>query len=325
MNNYKLKKKKNQEPKSLDLMDKYQSKKIKNEDLIKYVTKHMSESNLNLVWNCGTFLSFFADEKIKVRKINKSNFCKNRFCPMCAWRQAKKDALKISVMLKYIQEEMGYEFIFLTLTAPNVKADKLNDEIKRYNNSFKNLMRSKEVSKISKGYIRKLEVTYNQERDDYHPHFHIIVCVNSSYFKSRDYLSKKKWLELWQKHMKDKSITQVDIRKMNTSDDNSIAEVAKYGAKDSDYMVNQKVFDTFYKALKGKQIITYGDIFKDVLAMYNNGDLDKYKDLDLTEYVWEVCYSWSNTKEYALMEKRELTEDERKKINKQLIEEMEVE
>jgi plasmid rolling circle replication initiator protein Rep len=324
MNNYKIKKTKNQDEK-LDLIDKYKSKKIKNEDLMKYITRHLSESNLNLIWNCGTFLSFFADEKIKVKKINKSNFCKNRFCPMCAWRAAKKDALKISVMLKYIQAEIGYEFIFLTLTAPNVKGEFLNEEIKKYNNSFKNLMRCKELSKITKGYVRKLEVTYNQERDDYHPHFHVMICVNQSYFKSRDYISKKKWLDLWRLAMKDDSITQVDIRKMDTSDSNAIAEVAKYGAKDADYMISQEVFDIFYKALKGKQILTYSGIFKDVLQMYNDGQLDKYKELDLTEYVWEICYNWSSMKEYALMEKRELTEEERKKINKQLIQELEVE
>ena len=307
-----------------DVVDKYKSKKIKNEDLIYFITKHLSEDNLNNIWNCGTFLSFFSDKSIKVKKLNKSNFCGNRFCPMCSWRRAKKDALKISILLKYIQDVFKYEFIFLTLTAPNVKAADLNDEIKKYNNSFKNLMRNKEVSKISKGHIRKLEITYNAERDDYHPHFHVIIAVNKSYFKSRDYINKTRWLELWKYFMKDSTITQVDVRKMNTSDSNAIAEVAKYGAKDSDYMISQEVFDVFYKALKGKQIITYSLVFKDALSMYNDGLLDKYKEVDLTEYVFELCYKWSALKNYALLEARELTKEEIKKINKRLIDEEEV-
>lgn len=139
------------------------------------------------LWN---FLNFFATEDLEKKKLNKSNFCKNRFCPMCSWRQAKKDALKISILLKYIQAELGLEFIFLTLTAPNVVGAELNDEIKRYNKAFSKLLKRKEVSRIAKGTVRKLEVTYNKERDDYHPHLHVMIAVNKSYFKD-GYISKK--------------------------------------------------------------------------------------------------------------------------------------
>src|SRR5699024_11497002 len=79
-------------------------------------------------------------------------------------------------------QEEKKEFIFLTLTAPNVPADELNDEIKHYNQSFQRLMQRKEVKQIVKGYARKLEITYNEERDDYHPHFHVLIAVNKSYF-----------------------------------------------------------------------------------------------------------------------------------------------
>lgn len=305
-------------------MDKYTTKKIKNQDLFEYLTGHMSESNLFNIFNCGSFMSFFADETLEKKKVNKSNFCKNRFCPLCAWRKAKKDSLKISILLKYIQEDFGYEFVFLTLTAPNVKGLVLNDEIKKYNKSFKNLMQLKEVKKITKGYVRKLEVTYNQERDDYHPHFHVMIAVNKSYFKSRDYIKKKQWLELWKECMNDSSITQVDVRKMDTSDSNAIAEIAKYGAKDADYMISQEVFDVFYKALKGKQLLTYSGVFKEALKLFNEGELDKYKELDLTEYIYALEYHWQG-KGYTLMEKRLLTDEEKSLINKQLIEELEVE
>ena len=305
-------------------MDKYTIKKIKNQDLFEYLTGHMSESNLFNIFNCGSFITFFADETLEKKKVNKSNFCKNRFCPLCAWRKAKKDSLKISVLLKYIQEELGYEFIFLTLTAPNVAGSDLSDEIKKYNENFKKLTKRKEVLKITKGYVRKLEVTYNSERDDYHPHFHIMIAVNKSYFKSRDYIKKKQWLELWKECMNDSSITQVDVRKMDTSDSNAIAEIAKYGAKDSDYMISQEVFDMFYKALKGKQLLTYSGVFKESLKLFNDGELDKYKELDLTEYIYALEYYWQNNN-YAMMEKRLLTDKEKSLINKQLIEELEVE
>lgn len=243
---------------------------------------------------------------------------------MCSWRQSKKDALKISILLKYIQEEFKYEFIFLTLTAPNVGGSALGDEIKKYNNSFKKLMQLKQVKKISKGYVRKLEVTYNQERDDYHPHFHVMISVTKSYFKNKDYIKKKQWLELWQQCMNDSLITQVDVKKMDTSNEKAIAEIAKYGAKDADYLQSQEVFDVFYAALKGKQLITYSGVFKDALKLFKAGELDKYKELDLTEYIYLLEYNWMG-KSYSLDEKRLLTEEELKQVNKQLIEELEVE
>ena len=305
-------------------MENYTVKKVKNQELFEFLTSHMTQSNLFNIFNCGSFISFFADETLEKKKVNKSNFCKNRFCPLCAWRKAKKDSLKISILLKYIQEELGYEFIFLTLTAPNVKGSDLSDEIKKYNENFKKLTKRKEVLKITKGYVRKLEVTYNQERNDYHPHFHVMIATNKSYFKSRDYIKKKQWLELWKECMGDSSITQVDVRKMDTRDSNAIAEIAKYGAKDADYMVSQEVFDVFYKALKGKQILTYSGIFKNALKLFNDGELDKYKELDLTEYIYALEYYWQNNN-YAMMEKRLLTDKEKSLINKQLIEELEVE
>ena len=32
------------------------------------------------------------------------------------------------------------------------------------------------------GYIRAMEVTYNQEKDTYHPHIHCIFAVKAQYF-----------------------------------------------------------------------------------------------------------------------------------------------
>src|SRR5699024_2648537 len=154
--------------------------------------------------------------------------------------------------------------IFLTLTAPNVPADELNDEIKHYNQSFQRLMQRKEVKQIVKGYARKLEITYNEERDDYHPHFHVLIEVSKSYFnKSKHYISRDRWLQLYQQVTKNPFFIQVDVRKVRSLKENRIFEIAKYSAKDSDYLQDQKVFEVFYKALKGKRLIVFSGLFKE--------------------------------------------------------------
>ncbi|RMH95205.1 replication protein, partial [Stutzerimonas nitrititolerans] len=71
----------------------------------------------------------------------------------------------------------------------------------------------KRVNSIAKGYVRKLEITYNKERDDYHPHFHVLIAVNKSYFTDkRYYISQKEWLELWRDVTGISEITQVQVQ-----------------------------------------------------------------------------------------------------------------
>ena len=315
--------------KKQDLMVKYTKKKRKNGVLAyfmeKLVSEHViTENTLELIKECNTFMMMVADESMENKKQHKGNSCKNRFCPICAWKKARKDALALSIMMAYLKQEEKKEFIFLTLTAPNVSAEELNDEIKHYNHSFKKLMERKEVKAIVKGYARKLEITYNEERDDYHPHFHVLIAVDKSYFNNnRLYISRDRWLELWQQVTKNPLITQVDVRKVRNSKDDKVYEIAKYSAKDSDYLQNEDVFKVFYNALKGKRLIVYSGLFKEAMTLFKSGELDEYKEKDTTKYVYAIMYNWGN-KKYVEMEKRLLTDDEMKEINGQFIDEKDV-
>lgn len=305
--------------------EKYTSKKEKNLALLDLIRPFISGNSLEIIKECSTFLMFACDKTLEHKKQTKGNSCKNRFCPICAWRKSRKDALKLSILMKYIQAEQKKEFIFLTLTTPNVVAEDLEGEIKKYNQSFKKLMERKEVKTIAKGYVRKLEVTYNQERNDYHPHFHVVIAVNKSYFTDKNYyVSRDRWLELWQQVTDNPSITQVDVRKIKQNNHKEISEVAKYSAKDSDYLINENVFKTFYKALKGKRLIVYSGLLKTASKLFEEGEIDKYKEVDTTEYIYALMYSWGKGK-YVEDEKRKLTEDEYRKLNKKLINELEIE
>src|SRR5690625_1399958 len=325
MSKYNPKNKKKQ-----DIMDKSTKKKRKNGVLAYFMEKLVSErivseNTLKLIKECNTFMMMIADENLENKKQHTGNTCKNRFCPICAWKKSRKDALALSVMMAYLKLEKKKEFIFLTLTAPNVPAEELNDEIKHYNHSFKKLMERKEVKNIVKGYARKLEITYNEERDDYHPHFHVLIAVNKSYFtQTTQYINRDRWLKLWQESTKNNTITQVDVRKVQNSRDNRVFEIAKYSAKDSDYLISQDVFEVFYNALKGKRLIVYSGLFKEAMKKFKSGELDEYKEKDLTKYVYAVMYSWGG-REYLELEKRLLTDDEMKELNGKFIDEEDLE
>ena len=306
-------------------MEKYTEKKQRNQVFQKFIKRHIGENQMDLVEDCNTFLSFVADKTLEKQKLYKANSCKNRFCPVCAWRKARKDALGLSLMMQYIKQQEKKEFIFLTLTTPNVQNEQLEDEIKHYNKSFKKMVERKKVKSIIKGYVRKLEITYNKKRDDYNPHFHVLIAVNKSYFKdTRSYISQKEWLNLWRDVTGMPEITQVQVQKIRQNNNKELYEMAKYSGKDSDYLINQKVFDAFYKSLKGKQVLVYSGLFKEAKKKLKNGDLDYLKEIDPTEYIYQIFYIWKQ-KEYLASELYDLTEQEKREINHKMIDEIEEE
>ncbi|CEY37398.1 replication initiation protein Rep(RC) [Streptococcus pneumoniae] len=306
-------------------MEKYTEKKQRNQVFQKFIKRHIGENQMDLVEDCNTFLSFVADKTLEKQKLYKANSCKNRFCPVCAWRKARKDALGLSLMMQYIKQQEKKEFIFLTLTTPNVMSDELENEIKRYNNSFRKLIKRKKVGSVIKGYVRKLEITYNKKRDDYNPHFHVLIAVNKSYFTDkRYYISQQEWLDLWRDVTGISEITQVQVQKIRQNNNKELYEMAKYSGKDSDYLINQKVFDAFYKSLKGKQVVVYSGLFKEAKKKLKNGDLDYLKEIDPTEYIYQIFYIWKQ-KEYLASELYDLTEQEKREINHKMIDEIEEE
>lgn len=285
-------------------MKKYSKKKKGNQVTSKSLKGHLSPLAHKRVEQCGNFIEMKTDKEKSVMKVNWGLFCENRFCPMCAWRLAQKDALKVSVLMQHLETAYNKAFIFLTLTAPNVKGENLKSEIDRYNKAFKNLVLRNEVAAVNKGYIRKLEITYNKERNDYHPHFHVIMAVNRGYFKDKTYIPQARWLDLWRDVMNCPEITQVDVRKVKNRDGKAVSEVAKYSAKDSDYNYSQSVFDVFYKALRGRQVMTFNGLFAQANKVYKAGELEQYFEPDKIKYYWLILYRWKGEKYIEEQQKR---------------------
>lgn len=202
------------------------------------------------VLNCGTLLEFQRAENENEWKLSSANFCRDRLCPMCSWRRTYKIYAQISQIMNVIEND--YAFLFLTLTIPNCSADELPKTIDRLQAGWQRLIHYKRFQTAVKGYFKALEVTRNTDRrsksyNTYHPHYHVILAVNPSYFKNKDYIKQAEWLSMWRKAMQDDSITQVDIRRCKGKDclegaeavktlGSAVAEVAKYSVKSADYL-----------------------------------------------------------------------------------------
>ncbi|KXY84886.1 protein rep [Bacillus sp. FSL W7-1294] len=306
------------------ITSKYLLKKKQNLKIYGFIENKLSEGGRELFKECSTFNQFITTKDKEKMKRTKGNDCKNRFCPICAWRKACKDAMKIATMMEAIKCEEKKEFLFLTLTTPNIKGDAVKGEIDKFNKAFKKLFDRAQVKKSIKGYIRKLEMTYNKERDDYNPHFHVLLTVDKNYFKRKElYIKQKEWLSMWQKATDLPEITQVHIQKVELiREGNAVSEIAKYSAKDYEMLVSREVFDVFYSALKGRQLIVYGGLFKDYALKYENGELDKYKTKDKNEYFYKLIARWNPDLLKFHQECVELTEVEKLQYNGSLQEEI---
>lgn len=331
-----------------EILEKYKPKKDLNRKATSYIEKHLSTPSIVRFESCHSFMRFLTTEKLDKKRLEITNACGNRFCPICTWKTAKKDAIKLSILLEAIKHQKSLEYIFLTLTSPNVTGEKLKAEIDKFNKAIKSLFRRKKVEKVVQGYVRKLEITTDQEKyiteelyrrkenyferrglkigdanpqyDSYNPHVHIILAVKKSYFSSRDYIEQAEWLDMWQDCMKDPSITQVDVRKVRASEkskSNAILEIAKYSAKGSDLYYSETVFDTFYTSLKKRQLLVYSGVFNVYAKMYECGELDSYKETDDVMYTHLLRSLWNNSKYENML--RELTPEEFEKYNERAL------
>lgn len=223
------------------------------------------------VQECGSLLSFaypIEDGKVSgIGKLHNANFCKDRLCPMCSWRRSRKIFGQVSQVMEKLSGQ--YVFLFLTLTVRNVTAECLSETLNRLNSAFNLLLRYKPVKKAVKGYFRALEVTYSNARDDYHPHFHCVLAVPKGYLSNGDYISRNKWLKMWQSAYKDDCITQVDIRlcrNKNGSDDDlgsAVSEACKYAVKNKINTLPDKAIKTLALCLKKRRLAVFGLAFRE--------------------------------------------------------------
>lgn len=217
---------------------------------------------------CGSLLVFEVSAEGSKKLISTSS-CHVRLCPMCAWRRSLKTYREMRVVFDYLKEhEKDYKFIFLTLTQKNVTGEQLNEELNRILYAFKRFMQLKQIKKITLGFMRSLEITYNREADTYHPHIHVLIFTTNSVYKGRNYISQKEYRKIWADLLELDYLPQVNVKQFKPKDKETegkeIAEMCKYSVKPSDYLfsdnkeLSEKVTRVLDKSLNGRRLLSYG-------------------------------------------------------------------
>lgn len=243
---------------------------------------------------CSCQLAFKVNNHTGEKKLDSMKSCQVRLCSMCNWRRSLKIFGQVSKVMDSAMEEREHRFIFLTLTCRNVKGHELSSQIDKLFHAFKKMSERKSFKKPVKGWFRALEVTHNLNEkspsyDTYHPHFHIILMVNKSYFKKPElYLTQENWTSLWKDCLKVDYTPIVDVRAFQTGTKKetakSVAETAKYTVKDSDYLIqgNNNMTDKTVMDLDGalanRRLVAFGGELRKIHKLLN---LDDPEDGDL--------------------------------------------
>lgn len=227
------------------------------------------------VKECGTFLEFkrYHDNSLK---LNYANFCKDRLCPLCSWRRSLKIFGQTSKIMDKALEEKKYRFLFLTLTAKNCESEDLSNQLTSMFKAFNYFTRRKQIKDSIVGWFRALEVTHNvninsKDFNTFHPHFHVILMVNNSYFKKKElYLKQKDFTSLWEESLGVDYTPIVHIEAFKNSTSKAVAEATKYTVKDGDYLIEDdeeftdNTVKVLAKALKGRRLTALGGRLKEI-------------------------------------------------------------
>jgi hypothetical protein len=149
-----------------------------------------------------------------------AKYCNSRTCINCnRIRTAKlvKGYLTPLKELANIEPDNNLEFV--TLTIPNCKPEELNDIVYSMKKNLTNLIRViREKRKIDISGITKIECTYNDNENTFHPHFHLIVNKNSGQLIIDEWLKRYPEAAHW-------------CQKTQKADTGSLLEMFKYTTK----------------------------------------------------------------------------------------------
>lgn len=217
------------------------------------------------------------------------NFCRERICPLCQRRKS----IKTWSELKQTVDVIGGQWLLATFTVRNVGPEKLENAIQKLYLKFSEIWREELKNRFC-GAFRTLEITYNQQRDDYHPHLHVIISVDDFYFKSARYITQSELLTLWRLKFGN-SDGGVDIRKIDNVE-SGVAEVAKYAVKPFNYCdekLTLKMLDELFSRLKNRRLTqSYGNVktvLSDIKKEYHAQEKQDAHDC-------KTWYSWDKEK-----------------------------
>jgi hypothetical protein len=188
-----------------------------------------------------------------------SQYCNARWCITCNRIRMAKLIVGYVTPLKNLEKKY-----FVTLTVPNCSNSELFGVIRNMLHCCKSIMETmkKRKQRGASMYqligIRKMECTYNSDRNDYHPHFHFIISGEDA---ANDLVNE------WVSRNPLCTRKAQDVRVAN---DDSVVELFKYFAKivgknkKGELGIYIKPLNVIFCAMKGLRVFQPFGVIKDV-------------------------------------------------------------
>lgn len=205
-------------------------------------------------WNtfhCSNVLLSRSDGMITAK------YCKNRWCTVCNSIRTAQSINKYSPTIDNWDQKR-----FVTLTLKTVKAEDLKERIDYMFSVFtkiKNAIRQRHRRGVGNKLvgIRKMEVTYSEKTNRYHPHFHLII---------KDPDTANEVLSLWYQHNENRTYDGDPLisekgQDNQPADKKSSAELFKYFTKlitestKGDRVIYADALDVIFNAIKGRRVL----------------------------------------------------------------------
>lgn len=216
--------------------------------------KYPSKSVIDRVINCAGYLIYNYSITTKKTNLKQVYLCKNRFCPVCQSRIARRQGFEANQVLStYAKQNPGTRYLMMTLTIKNCPYNQLGSRLDLLNKAFYKFRRRRIYTDNFTGAIKVIEITTNRTNKEFHPHLHIILSTkeayfsksNSSYITSTDLSSA--WAEIINQEMavvdiraiynKTKSGDKVVVDSSQANYSDAVKEVTKYVTKSEDYLI----------------------------------------------------------------------------------------
>ncbi len=323
-----------------ELSEKFLDYKMDNQVLIESFKRLGEFRRAEKVTVCGTELHYRVFQDNTTPKLFFANFCKDRLCRMCTWRRSKKIFGQVSSIMDVLENE-GYAFVFASLTIRNGSSENLAFMLNEIQSAFNKFLQRVPIRKAFKGVFKTVEITRNEKRIrsiEWHPHIHMIIAVNKSYFSSRYYISHDMLMRIWRDCCRLDYDPFVEIhkirpRELNNSEDGemslkgAVLEVSKYTLKGCDYLSGDdrdidRAVSLLGDVLTGRRLCSFTGVFKKVAKQLKlddmidgdlvNTDNEKIRhDVEcmIVIFRWQVGvgYRWSHIRAMTDKEKEKYT------------------
>lgn len=296
----------------------FQEHKIQTLSIIeKY--QHFNKRKAEDMTDCGQRLQFGLYQNVltleEQKKLEEMYTCKDRFCPFCNWRRARKLSIQTYEVLKAIEKGEKVRYIFVTFTIKNCHITQLRATIDHMRESFNRMKRRTRFTNSILGWLRVLEYPPQKNDNEFiHPHFHCLMVVPTKYFKTSNdlYIKQEEWVQIWQEALGVDYVPQVDVRVIKAKGEadpiaKAVAETVKYPLKITDLKdMPVELFEIFVRQMTRKRAIGDGGIISEYrrklkLDDVENGDLiyDSLENEEIWQRIKTLLYEFKNG-EYGL-------------------------